>query len=293
MVEWNVVTGRAIELVKEYNAQFIRPTLRQIHYRLASEQVGGYQNTRNCYKRLSEKLVEARKQGLIPWDSLADHVRYRRWNRPFGGQVPEYVDLESLLESYVVTIGEDPWKAQGLRVIVWLEKDALAELIEGVTWKYYVPLAVSRGYSSWTFIYDNLDVLRESGTRKVVLYLGDHDPSGLDIERFTKEAMQYFKVEFDMVRIAVTYEQVKKYNLLPNPTKKADPRAKWYIQRYGDKCWELDAIEPRELKKIVEESIKKFIKEKVWNEVMKRNEESKKEALEKLKEIIKERKVIE
>jgi hypothetical protein len=75
-----------------------------------------------------------------------------------------------------------------------------------VVWDLYVPVCVSRGYSSWTFIYENKDLLNPNTT---VLYLGDHDPSGLDIERFTHEAMEYFGLDFRFKRLALTYESSK------------------------------------------------------------------------------------
>lgn len=278
-MNWGEVVDRAGKLIREYNGEGIKPTLRQVHYRLASEQAGGYQNTQACYKGLSGKLVKARMKGLISWDSLADHVRYRWWNRPSGRQVP---DVEGIVEQATADLGEDPWKAMGKRVVLWLEKDALAELVYDVVGGYYVPLAVSRGYSSWTFIHDNLDVLQDE-IEVEALYLGDHDPSGLDIERFTEEAMSYFGIELELERVALNYGQVQQYNLLPNPTKKADPRAKEYVASYGDECWELDALEPKKLQHIVKEAVESRINPAVWNKVIARNEKLKKKIAEELK----------
>jgi hypothetical protein len=279
MAVWPEVVARTCQLILTYNGQGIRPTLRQVHYRLASEQVGGYQNTQGCYKALSERLVKARKDGLVPWDALADHVRYRLWDRPKGGQVP---DLDEVLERAVEGLGEDPWEAMGKRVILWLEKDALAELVWGAVSDLYVPLSVSRGYSSWTFIYDSLDILKTDLDVRV-FYLGDHDPSGLDIERFTEEAVAYFDVDFELERVALTYGQIQAYGLLPNPTKKADPRAENYIAKYGDECWELDALEPRALQEIVRGAVAAEVDKSVWVEVERRNREARRRALEGLK----------
>jgi hypothetical protein len=278
LVEWGSVVNRACILIRAYNSQGIRPTLRQVHYRLASERVGGYQNTKACYKTLSDRLVKARMGGLIPWGSLADHVRYRWWFKPSG----QTVNIDELVERATEGLGEDPWEAMGKRIVVWLEKDALAELIYDAVGGFYIPLAVSRGYSSWTFIYDNLDIFHSDCEAKV-LYLGDHDPSGIDIERFTGEAVEYFGVDLTLKRIALTYGQVLSYNLLPNPTKKADPRAEEYVARYGDQCWELDALEPTELQRIVKEAVEAEIDPKIWSEVIERNREAQRKAREELK----------
>jgi hypothetical protein len=127
-----------------------------------------------------------------------------------------------------------------------------------------------------------MDVL-DSGAEVEVLYLGDHDPSGLDIERFTKEAMEHFGVEFDLRRVALTYEQVQAYGLLPNPTKKADPRAKEYVSRYGDECWELDALEPRTLQAVVRGAVEAEMDIAIWTEVEELNREARRKALEDLR----------
>jgi hypothetical protein len=84
-------------------------------------------------------------------------------------------------------------------------------------------------------------------------------------------------------RIALTYGQVLSYNLLPNPTKKADPRAKEYVARYGDQRWELDALEPTELQKIVREAVEAERDYKIWSVVIERNNEARKKAREELK----------
>jgi UDP-glucose 6-dehydrogenase len=277
MTNWTEVIGKAVQLVSGYNNQGIRPTLRQIHYRLASEQVGGYVNTQACYKVLSQKLVSARMNGILSWDAIADHVRYRWWFklRPFEEFNP-YVILENEIEKY----GQDPWGITNKQVLIWLEKDALAELVLDSVGDLYVPLCISRGYSSWTFIYENKDLLNPNTT---VLYLGDHDPSGLDIERFTQEAMEHFGLDFSFKRLALTYGQVQEYGLLPNPTKKADPRAGEYIGRYGDECWELDALEPRILQAIVRGAVEAEIDKSLLAEVERKNQERRQEILEKLK----------
>lgn len=278
VVDWKTVVDVAVELTQRYNSDGIRPTLRQLHYRLASLRVGGYVNTNQCYKTLSERLVKARKSGDLSWDAIADHVRYRYWFKP-RGLVP---DLKELVEQMVSSVGEDPWESMGLMVIVRLEKDALAELILNAVANYYVPLCISRGYTSWTFVHDNLDLLRGDGLEKVVLYLGGHDPSGLDIECFTMDAMRSFGCEFELRRVALTYEQVKRYGLLPNPTKKANSRAKGYVAKYGDECWELDAIEPMELQKVVASAVEGYVDWGLWKRVKAENAERRKRLKEEL-----------
>jgi hypothetical protein len=278
-VDWAAVVDKSAELVKGYLASGIRPTLRQVHYRLASLQVGGYQNTANCYKALSRKLVDARKEDLIPWNGLADHGRKRQWH-----QLDESIDFKEILESYIDDLGTDPWNKQGKHPVIWIEKDALAELVSDVARGFYVPVCVGRGYSSWTFVHDNLDAL-DSNPQALVLYLGDHDPSGMDIERSLQEAIEYFGVDFEMKRIALTHGLVQEYQLLPNPTKQADSRSATYIQQYGDQCWELDALDPTVLKALVTQAIEAEIDKDAWTQVESENQTRRDKVLAKLEEI--------
>ena len=102
------------------------------------------------------------------------------------------------------------------------------------------------------------------------------------------EIKEYFKNRKDrkwlikIERCALTYEQVQQYNLPPSPTKRADPRSKWYIQQFGDRCWELDAVEPRELERIIEESILKWLNRDKWNETLQKIEKERKELRKKI-----------
>jgi hypothetical protein len=95
--------------------------------------------------------------------------------------------------------------------------------------------------------------------------------------------MKYFDVSFELKRIALTYEQVQAYRLLPNPTKKADPRARNYIARYGDECWELDALEPRTLQDIVREAVEAEVDKSTWDFVEHMNQETRRKAIEELR----------
>jgi len=297
LIDWPAIVDKSAELVKGYLASGIRPTLRQVHYRLASLQVGGYQNTVNCYKSLSRKLVDARKDDLIPWNGLADHIRKRMWH-----QLDESIDFREILESYIDDLGIDPWEKQGKHLVIWIEKDALAELVSDVAKQFYVPVCVGRGYSSWTFVHDNLDIL-ESDLETTILYLGDHDPSGMDIERALGDAILYFSGDFGLGlnlgqvlkdaglsgnrtrRLALTYDQVQRFKLLPNPTKQADSRSGPYVAQYGDQCWELDALDPTVLKNLVTQAIEAEIDRDSWTQVETENRKRRDKVLEQLEDI--------
>jgi hypothetical protein len=101
----------------------------------------------------------------------------------------------------------------------------------------------------------------------VLLDFRDHDPSVLQMTedlrtRFGKYAKDQ---ELEVKRIALTIDQVKKHSLIPNPTKRADSRSANYVAEYGDQCWELDAIPPDELQRLVASSIEQYIDPTPWN----------------------------
>lgn len=140
---------------------------------------------------------------------------------------------------------------------VWIEKQSLFSIVERVCDEHDVPIFVCRGYPSITAKHDAVKrLLRYEHRSPVILYLGDHDPSGLDIPRELRESFDLFGAFFvEIRRIALTMAQIGEYVLPPNPAKITDSRAKNYIRTYGRKSWELDALRPDVLSKIIDDEI--------------------------------------
>jgi hypothetical protein len=76
----------------------------------------------------------------------------------------------------------------------------------------------------------------------VLLYLGDHDPSGEDMVRSLRERLAFFGCNPKIIKCALTLEDVKEYNLPPDLAKKTDTRRAAFVEKYGDACVELDAL---------------------------------------------------
>jgi hypothetical protein len=144
------------------------------------------------------------------------------------------------------------------------EKDALSQVLYRVTSKFHIPLIVNRGYSSCSAMYSAYERFKTQIDDRpvVILYMGDHDPSGLDMVRDITERMQEFGLdfqaidglqagEFGVAHVGLTPEQVAQYNPPPNPAKIKDPRAKNYILKYGNTSWELDALPPKVLGELI------------------------------------------
>jgi hypothetical protein len=127
-----------------------------------------------------------------------------------------------------------------------------------------MPMMVNRGYSSQSAMYEaskrfahkanegfNAGILR----KLAIIYLGDFDPSGEDMVRDISDRMEMFGVDIEVKKIALTMDQVKQYNPPPNPAKMSDPRADNFVAEHGGYSWEVDAINPAELQKIITREI--------------------------------------
>lgn len=286
-VKWSkVIESIKNDVLPTFYRQGVKPTLRTIFYALVSRNI--IPNTKSSYKRLSEVLVEARKKGVFPWDFIEDRVRYTmgkfddyKPSEDVLGYVErecrdilEVLDINHLLDTQFnylkVPLYVGYWADQPVVPEIWIEKDALATTIDNWTRDLYVTIRVNRGYSSWTFIYNNVQDLRrilENHNGVVVLYLGDLDPSGVDIQRFLDEALSYFGHKDDVVikRLAVTPEQVERYNLPPRPEDaetlakiERDPRSRKYRYRYIVELDALVAYVPSEFRRLVREEIQRY-----------------------------------
>ena len=196
-------------------------TLRQVYYRLIALH-GYYRPTLVFYKYLSRWVTRWRKSEKWLDDKFVDP------SRPFI-QPPR------------------PWKVGEL----WLEKDSLRALLEKLAMRYRISVVVQRGFASRSCVRDALRRARDKGVRKVFLIL-DFDPSGLCIERVNEREMGV-----EVIRVALTYEQAKV--LVPRKVKRRDTRARKYMAKYGDRCWEVESLEPRQLLQIVEQTLRKEV----------------------------------
>lgn len=230
-------------ILEEYVEEGYTLTLRQLYYQLVSRDL--IPNSQKEYTKLMNILKKGRMAGIVDWDAIEDRVR-----RP---QLPYWVTgIPDAINDTVKQYRLNRMRGQERNIEVWIEKDALSSVFYRVTSKYGIRLMVNRGYSSVSAMYEAYRRLNDEDT---ILYFGDHDPSGLDMIRDIRDRMGEFGLDIDVVPIALTMDQVKQFNPPPNPAKISDPRADWYIERYGNTSWELDALPPKELIRLVEDAI--------------------------------------
>ncbi len=250
-----------VEIVEDYSKQGYVLTLRQLYYQLVSKDL--ISNNIKEYAKLSKLVVQGRLAGYIDWNAIEDRTR-----SPY---IPYYVEgVTDAIEDTIAQYRLDRMKDQKCYIEVWVEKDALSGVLKKITSFYHVRLMVNRGYSSCTAMYNAAKRIKNYQDSKdcVILYLGDFDPSGVDMVRDIKTRFLDFGAVTKVFRVALTEAQIKKYNPPPNPAKIKDPRAKNYIAKYGNVSWEVDALDPKTLHNLVKEKIESLIDMNIFENVI-------------------------
>jgi hypothetical protein len=242
-------------IVEEYRQQSFILTLRQLYYQLVSRDV--IPNSQKEYAKLSILLTKGRMAGIVDWSAIEDRGRTPKLPFAING-VQEALDV--IADQYRINrqAGQENY------IEVWVEKDALSNVFARVTEPYHIRLMVNKGYSSSSAMYEAANRFREAydsnGQDGVLLYFGDHDASGKDMVRDVEERLREMDVEsLEVVNPALTMDQVKEYDPPENPAKQTDPRAKWYIEKYGNSSWELDALPPPVLMQIIRDNVVKYM----------------------------------
>lgn len=276
---WNP-TSQSMDMVRianlicaEYQSAGYDLTLRQLYYQFVARDL--IPNTQRSYKNLGSIINRARMAGMLNWDYIVDRTRNVEIN-------PHWVDASDIIQSSARQFKLDRWENQHYRVEVWIEKDALIGVIEGVCENLDVPYFSCRGYTSqsemWGAAQRHLGYEAEhdaDGISKdtVIIHLGDHDPSGIDMTRDIQERLRTFGTATNVERIALNMNQVEQYDPPPNPTKLTDSRAQQYILNFGYDSWELDALEPVVLNDLVRDTVLLYRDEDVHRETMEEESE--------------------
>lgn len=247
--KWIIETG--IPIIENYGSEL---TLRSLYYRLVA---AGMTNSQNHYKRVVNAMIEARWNGDVLFEAFKDHER-----ESIGETKYEITSVESetessfgIIEHVMNRYKKNRWENQIYYPEVWIEKKALQGLFEPICSRWDVSLNPCKGYPSLTFQYDakeRFEEARYQGKKPIILYFGDYDCSGEDIPRSIKETLERMGCEIEVKRIALMEHQVLEWNLPPAPSKETDTRSsKWE----GLGQVELDAVDPKVLKKLIDKSL--------------------------------------
>jgi hypothetical protein len=244
--------------ITDLTEQFHRMTVRQCFYQ--GETLGVVDKSEGGYRQVQHQVLRMRREGLLGWDFITDGTRWQR-------KPESYRDAEDYLASVIRAYRRDLWQSQNVRLEVWLEKDALADVISDVTHRWDVSLMVSRGQSSETYLRNGAMAARSAYERAAVgtfVYtLYDHDAAGERSSNAIQRKLPEFAPEVPICveRLAVTEEQIVQWGLPTRPPKAKDPQAK----KWGNRpAVELDAIDPTTLTKLVEEAIERHVDQRAW-----------------------------
>lgn len=246
----NLVDG----IVKEYADQGYNLTLRQLYYQLVAR--GYIENNQRSYKRVGNLINDARLAGIVDWNAITDRTRSMKqnshWNSPkeiINAAIDQYaIDTRSSQENYIE---------------VWVEKEALVDVVAQAARKLDVSYFACRGYVSQSEMWAASRRF-SSVKNNYIIHLGDHDPSGVDMTRDIADRMELFGAAVEVKRIALNFNQIEEFAPPPNPAKITDSRFVGYIKRYGRESWELDALNPALINQLITQNVLKLTDMDEW-----------------------------
>lgn len=273
-----VLIETANGILNEYRNMGYRLSLRQLYYQLVARDY--IENSVKSYKRIGNLISDARLAGLLDWGMIEDRNRETviptAWNSP-----------AEIVRAAAQQFRVDRWEGQPCYVEVMVEKDALSGILEPVCRDLHIRFTANKGYSSSSAMYEagkRIHRAKRLVDEVHIFYLGDHDPSGIDMTRDITERLGLFTYAFiepDKVhRLALNWDQVEQWQPPENPAKETDSRYEMYVHEFGESSWELDAVEPRTLADLVRDAVMELIDEDQWKDVLQR-EQNMREELEK------------
>jgi len=268
------VIQTAERICNEYSRQGLRLTLRQLYYRFiagnlfpdsrlvkigvdsSGEDVRTKNHDRN-YKWLGRLISDARLDGMIDWSHLEDRTRESVGGD--GGWGDPSIAIGSIERWY----GISHWDDQPYYLEAWVEKEALADVVQRPASRWDVTSFACKGYPSLSAMYEAANRIKRheaEGRKPVILYLGDHDPSGIDMTSNIQNQLDTFRCNATVRRLALNMDQIELYDPPPSPVKPGDSRTKEYVEQFGtEECWELDALEPAVLDDLIDSAIREYV----------------------------------
>jgi hypothetical protein len=263
-----VVVQQAISIIEDMRAQGYVLTLRQLYYQFVSR--NWLENTEQSYKRLGSIVSDAREVGRIDWNDIEDRGRAAI----LQGHVPS---PEDVLKGIEHALRLDPWLEQDVYVETFVEKSALEGVVARPCERWRAPYMACKGYLSTSEAWRagrRFERAIERGKRPVLIHLGDHDPSGLQMTEDNDTRLALFARQgVEVRRIALNMDQVQQYSLPENPAKTTDSRSTGYIAKHGPHSWELDALLPKVIDDLIDAELRSLIDHDRWAATLQREKD--------------------
>jgi hypothetical protein len=226
-------------------------TVRQVFYQHVK--AGLIDKSERDYQKVVVRLLtKLRVDGELPWEWIADSTRWMR-------KPTTYDDIEDALRDTAATYRRALWRDHDAYVEVWLEKEALAGVLLAVTAEWDVPLMVTRGFASLSYLHSAAETIARTNKPTYLYYFGDYDPSGVEIDRNIERRLREFVAPLDFLihfeRVAITPQQIIEYALPTRPTKTTSHGRGLH---HGESV-EVDALDPDDLRGLVRGRIAQHI----------------------------------
>ena len=254
-----LLINTCVRILEEIQPASVRAVCYQLFVRGLLESM-----SKNCTNRISRHLVYAREHEIVPWDWIVDETReaerVNAWRNP-----------DAFVRTVKRAYRRDHWAYQPVVVEVISEKSTVKGTLVPVLEAYGVTYRPWHGYVSATKAHELADEIQASSKPMILLYLGDWDPSGLDMgDRYAPERLvQYGGGDgFTWRRMALTDALIREHDLpgFDVNSKQKDSRYRWYRTRHGARAWELDALNPNVLRAVVAEAFRGYINWAAWDQ---------------------------
>lgn len=247
-----------IPTVEKYAAMGLTLTLRQLYYQLVT--VNAVDNNRKSYEKIIQIVKHARNAGLIDWDHIHDPSRNLT-----GRNLASDEDPVGFMSRSVNSFNIDWLPDQKVRPFVFVEKNALVQIVARAAMPFGVDVFAMKGYLSTSAAHDMAQHFKyyseEMGQKVVIVAMSDHDPSGWNLsEEVVERWNDLYKAGVEVRRVALTMEQIEEYNPPPFPAKMKDSRYSGYVERHGTSdAWELDALNPQVLDALIKSELEPLV----------------------------------
>lgn len=260
-------------ILEKYRRQGFRLSLRQLYYQLVAGAI--IENTTRSYQNIGSLVSDARQAGLIDWDMIEDRGRETV-------SQPHWASPADIVTAAARQFRIDKWADQDWHIEIMVEKDALSGVLLPVCRELDIAITANKGYSSSSTMYEigrRLNRLFYEEDKKLcVIYLGDHDPSGIDMTRDVIDRLGMYSElvnmrgdsGIDVVRVALNWNQIELWQPPENPAKTTDSRYQAYADEYGESSWELDAVEPAQLARLIRETVASRRDQELWDQAVER-----------------------
>jgi len=265
----NDILNAVPQIIASYGGKV---TVRQVFYKLlgmtGSNGKPILSNTSNQYTQMDKTLTKLREEGKLSFYSFEDRSREELGTKDIGFSNPNnFLTLaeKGFRESWK-QFDRRMWEDQPNRLFILLEKATLSRVFENALSHYRIKIYVGHGYESGTKMKQLADECLPD-KNNIVLHFSDYDPSGVHMTKDARDRLtNYGAKNLTVKRKALTPNLVKwaknyfGYSLPFNPWKVKDPRS----YKYPIMATELDALDPRDLRKIIIHSVRLEIDSSKW-----------------------------